>query len=54
VLEVLAKLPPTEKLQPYLPQLMQVRACVRVWGGGGGGSKMGRGVLLCTVLQAAI
>jgi hypothetical protein len=25
VLEVLAKLPPTEKLQPYLPQLMQVR-----------------------------
>lgn len=24
VLEVLAKLPPNDKLQPYLPQLMQV------------------------------
>jgi hypothetical protein len=28
MLDVLAQLPPSEKLQPYLPQLMQVRACL--------------------------
>jgi hypothetical protein len=29
VLEVLAKLPTNDKLQPYLPQLMQVRTASR-------------------------